>query len=322
MKKIKFFVAAAMCVVTLCANAQNTVIKEVNLDDNGKTELRNFFSQHPTDTIRTSLNGKAVKLYVQNGNVCYDEVTPVATATPKASALATTSTPTAKTTAKVEKVEKTANDGRKVTLSNGDTMSLKRTAVSDISTEEGIEILNGKRIAVNPEHKDYSGLSLHRLQFAILGGANYFGCFAPQVTFRVGYETCHWVFQVDGVVSRSELGETSQYPGAHYSNLSITGGVGYKLWQSLKLDNYLAVVAQVGYGFNRTDQADAEITSGNYGFTAGVGIQGVISLSAKFALAMEAGWKMYPDVDKGAHEVQKFSNQGAYAQVGVIFRLS
>jgi hypothetical protein len=323
MKTIKFFVAVAICAATLSANAQNTVVKEaISLDDNGKAELKSFFVQHPTDTILTKLNGQNVKLYVQGGNVCYDVVpATVATATPKAPA--PTSTPAVQKTAKVEKVEETENDGRKVTFGDGSQKSFSRTTVDDISTEQGVEILNGNRAAVNPEHKDYSGESLHRLQFGVLGGVNYFSCFAPQVTARVGYETCHWLFQVDGIVSRSELGETAKYAGAHYSNLSITGGVGYKLWQSLKLNNYLAVVVIGGYAYQKTDKKDQLYywESSNYGLTVGFGLQGVIALSSRWGIAWEAGWKLYPSVDHGVDEVQKFSNQGAYAQVGMIFRL-
>jgi hypothetical protein len=321
MKTIKFFVAVAICAATVCASAQNTVVKEtINLDDNGKSELRSFFTQHPSDTIRTELNGKAVKLYVKAGNVCYDEVTTVATATPTP---ATTSTPAVKTTAKVKEVKKTTNDGRDVTFKNGNTMSLKRTTVDDISTEQGVEILNGNRAAVNPEHKDYSGESLHRLQFGVLGGVNYYSCFAPQITARVGYETCHWLFQVDGIVSRSELGETAKYAGAHYTNVTVQGNLGYKVWKSLKMDNYLAVVAHGGYGYHETDEEDTEDynRSSNYGLVVGIGIQGAISLTSRWALGIEAGWKLYPSVDHGVDEVQKFSNQGAYAQIGLMFRL-
>jgi hypothetical protein len=321
MKNFKVFVAVAICAATVCVNAQNTVTRAISLDENGKAELKSFFVQHPTDTILTKLNGQTVKLYLKGGNVCYDIV---ATATPKATAPATTtSTTTVKTTAKVEKVEKTENDGRDVTFKSGSQMSLERKAVNDISTEEGVEILNGQRAAVDPEHKDYSGVSLHRLQFALLGGANYYGCFSPQVTARVGYETCHWIFQVDGIVSRSELGETAKYAGAHYTNLTIQGNLGYKVWQSLKLDNYLAVVAHLGYGYQETDNKDDEDynRSSNYGLVVGLGLQGAVALSSRFALGIEAGWKLYPSVDHGVDEVQKFSNQGAYAQVGLMFRI-
>jgi hypothetical protein len=319
MKKINFFVAAAMCVVTLCANAQNTVVKEaISLDENGKSELRNFFSQHPTDTIRTSLNGKAVKLYVKGGNVCYDEVTPVATATPKAPT--TTSTTTVK---KVEKVEKTAGDGRKVTFENGDTMSFKRTTVGDIPTKQGVDIINGDLEAVDPKDKNFRGESQHQTQFAMFVGANYVGCFAPQATFLVGQELCDWLLQVVGDVSRSELGKTAKYAGAHYTTLSVQGKLGYKFWKSLKLDNYLAVVAIGGYGFQETDKRDDEDynRSSNYGLVVGLGLQSVIALNSRWAIALEAGWKLYPSVDHGVDEVQKFSNQGAYAQIGLMFRI-
>jgi hypothetical protein len=320
MKAIKVFVAAAMCVVTLCANAQNTIVREtIDLDGNGQSELRAFFAQHPTDTILTNLNDKAVKLYVKGGNVCYDEVTTVATPAPTPA----TSTPAVKTTAKVKEVKKTDGDGREVTFENGSNMSLERKTVKDISTEQGVEILNGNRAAVNPEHKDYSGVSLHRLQFGVFGGANYYDCLAPQVTARVGYETCHWVFQMDGIVSRSELGETAKYAGEHYTNLTLQGNLGYKVWQSLKLDNYLAVVAHLGYGYQETDNKDDEDynRSSNYGLVVGLGLQGAVSLSSRWALGLEAGWKLYPSVDHGVDEVQKFSNQGAYAQVGLMFRI-
>jgi hypothetical protein len=319
MKKNLFFVAAAMCVATICAHAQSTVTREnINLDDNGKAELRAFFAQNPTDTILTNLNDKAVKLYVKGGNVCYDEVTPVATATPKAPT--TTSTTTVK---KVEKVEKTAGDGRKVTFENGDTMSFKRTTVGDIPTKQGVDIINGDLEAVDPKDKNFRGESQHQTQFAMFVGANYVGCFAPQATFLVGQELCDWLLQVVGDVSRSELGKTAKYAGAHYTTLSVQGKLGYKFWKSLKLDNYLAVVAIGGYGFQETDKRDDEDynRSSNYGLVVGLGLQSVIALNSRWAIALEAGWKLYPSVDHGVDEVQKFSNQGAYAQIGLMFRI-
>jgi hypothetical protein len=329
MKKNLFFVAAAMCVVTICAHAQNTVVKEViNLDGNGQSELRAFFAQHPTDTVKAVIVGKIakeagvenkeVKLYhSSDGQVCYLPVT----VTPAPAT--TTSTSKVKTTAKVEKVEKTENDGRKVTFENGDTMSFKRTTVGDIPTKQGVDIINGDLEAVDPKDKNFRGESQHQTQFAMFVGANYVGCFAPQATFLVGQELCDWLLQVVGDVSRSELGKTAKYAGAHYTTLSVQGKLGYKFWKSLKLDNYLAVVAIGGYGFQETDKRDDEDynRSSNYGLVVGLGLQSVIALNSRWAIALEAGWKLYPSVDHGVDEVQKFSNQGAYAQIGLMFRI-
>ena len=193
-----------------------------------------------------------------------------------------------------------------------------KTTTDALSLSQKEEILSGKRRGFDPEHKNLRGWDRHKYGIALLGGANFVESqFNPNITLRGFYETCHWLFEAEGTFSRQKYTEDASVSGNYYTFLG-TANVGVKVWQNRLKTSYVAVLANGGYGLQKTDTEDANFYSKNYGLTAGGFVRASASLAPRVKFIGEVGWKLYPKV-KHTNGVQELECSGVFANIGIAY---
>lgn len=205
--------------------------------------------------------------------------------------------------------------GKKL-VSRRDTLVYLEVTSNDVAFEDKEAVLRGEVTAYNPEHQRADGSNVHRVNVSLLGGANYIdNSLNAGATLRLGYETCHFLFEVEGSYSTMAYTSASMVSGK-YDTFIAAGNLGWKFWQNRDYRSYLAILGTAGYAKQKSDSRDAEFFSENYGLMLGAFARGAWGFSKRFQLIGEAGYRILPQVfhDKGT---QLFSNGGPFVNVGV-----
>lgn len=205
--------------------------------------------------------------------------------------------------------------GKKL-VSRRDTLVYLEVASNDVAFEDKEAVLRGEVTAYNPEHQRADGSNIHHVNVSLLGGANYVdNNVNAGATLRVGYETCHFLFELEGSYSTMAYTSASMVSGK-YDTFIAAGNLGWKFWQNRDYRSYLAILGTAGYAKQKSDSRDAEFFSENYGLMLGAFARGAWGFSKRFQLIGEAGYRILPQVfhDKGT---QLFSNGGPFVNLGV-----
>lgn len=205
--------------------------------------------------------------------------------------------------------------GKKL-VSRRDTLIYMEMASDEVAFSDKEAVLRGEITAYNPEHQRADGSNVHRVNVSLLGGANYIdNTFNAGATLRVGYETCHFLFEVEGSYSTMAYTSAAMVSGK-YDTFIAAGNLGWKFWQNRDYRSYLAILGTAGYAKQKSDSRDAEFFSENYGLMLGAFARGAWGFSKRFQLVGEAGYRILPQVfhDKGT---QLFSNGGPFVNLGV-----
>lgn len=198
-------------------------------------------------------------------------------------------------------------------VSRRDTLLYQEKMSADISQEDKKAVLRGEKNSYLPEHQRADKSNIHRVNVSLLGGANYVdGRVNPVFTGRLGYETCYFLFELEGSYSRAKYPTLS----SNYNTFVAAGNLGWKFWQDRDYRSYIAVLGTAGYAMQKSDKDDAELFSKNYGFTFGAFLRGAWGFGKRFQLIGEAGYRVLPKVlhDGGT---QEFDNGGPFVNLGV-----
>ena len=198
-------------------------------------------------------------------------------------------------------------------VSRRDTVLYFEKMSNDISQENKKEYLRGEKNAYLPEHQRADKSNVHRVNVSLLGGANYIdGKVNPVFTGRLGYETCYFLFELEGSYSRAKYPTLNSY----YNTFVAAGNLGWKFWQDRDYRSYIAVLGTAGYAMQKSDKDDAELFSKNYGFTFGAFLRGAWGFGKRFQLIGEAGYRVLPKVEHNGG-TQEFDNGGPFVNLGV-----
>lgn len=198
-------------------------------------------------------------------------------------------------------------------VSRRDTVLYFEKMSNDISQENKKEYLRGEKNAYLPEHQRADKSNVHRVNVSLLGGANYIGGKVnPVFTGRLGYETCYFLFELEGSYSRAKYPTLNSY----YNTFVAAGNLGWKFWQDRDYRSYIAVLGTAGYAMQKSDKDDAELFSKNYGFTFGAFLRGAWGFGKRFQLIGEAGYRVLPKVEHDGG-TQEFDNGGPFVNLGV-----
>lgn len=198
-------------------------------------------------------------------------------------------------------------------VSRRDTVLYFEKMSNDISQENKKEYLRGEKNAYLPEHQRADKSNVHRVNVSLLGGANYIdGKANPVFTGRLGYETCYFLFELEGSYSRAKYPTLNSY----YNTFVAAGNLGWKFWQDRDYHSYIAVLGTAGYAMQKSDKDDAELFSKNYGFTFGAFLRGAWGFGKRFQLIGEAGYRVLPKVEHDGG-TQEFDNGGPFVNLGV-----
>ena len=201
-------------------------------------------------------------------------------------------------------------------VSRRDTLIYLEVASNDVAFEDKEAVLRGEVTAYNPEHQRADGSNVHHVNVSLLGGANYIdNSLNAGATLRVGYETCHFLFEVEGSYSTMAYTSASQISGK-YDTFIAAGNLGWKFLQNRDYRSYLAVLGTAGYAKQKSDSRDAEFFSENYGLMLGAFVRGAWGFSKRFQLVGEAGYRILPQVIH-TEGTQLFSNGGPFVNLGV-----
>ena len=198
-------------------------------------------------------------------------------------------------------------------VSRRDTVLYFEKMSNDISQENKKEYLRGEKNSYLPEHQRADKSNVHRVNVSLLGGANYIdGKVNPVFTGRLGYETCYFLFELEGSYSRAKYPTLNSY----YNTFVAAGNLGWKFWQDRDYRSYIAVLGTAGYAMQKSDKDDAELFSKNYGFTFGAFLRGAWGFGKRFQLIGEAGYRVLPKVEHDGG-TQEFDNGGPFVNLGV-----
>ena len=201
-------------------------------------------------------------------------------------------------------------------MSRRDTLIYLEASSAEIALSDKEAVLRGELRAYNPEHQRADGSNVHHVNVSVLGGANYVDNSLNAVaTLRVGYETCHFLFEVEGSYSTMAYTSTATTSGK-YDTFIAAGNVGWKFLQSRNYRSYLAIFGSAGYAYQRTDKPDAEVTSDNFGLTLDAALRGAWGFAKRYQLVVEAGYRVLPQVFHGGG-TQDFTNGGPFVNLGV-----
>ena len=262
--------------VAMSANAQRR-INGVNLS---KKQVAELLVKNPTDTVTMS----RVEIKKEN-NMVFEEI-------------------------------RSAYIFNKKIVSRRDTIISAIAMSDDIQFSDKEAVLRGELSMRNPDHQRADGSNIHHVNVSLLGGANYVdNTINAGATLRVGYETCHFLFELEGSYSTMAYTSASMVSGK-YDTFIAAGNLGWKFWQNRDYRSYLAVLGTAGYAKQKSDSRDAEFFSENYGLMLGAFVRGAWGFSKRFQLVGEAGYRILPQVfhDKGT---QLFSNGGPFVNLGV-----
>lgn len=211
-----------------------------------------------------------------------------------------------------------------VTYQDGSTTTFTKTTSDKVSYEDKVKVVNGEKKAFKPAHRNIAGELRHKVYLMPMVGGMYVVDdheFQPLLTLKGGYETCHFVFELDFSGSWMKYTSTAEAAGNHYSSLAGYVGAGWKVWNSELGYSYIAIGGSAGYAYQRTDDPNADTFSDNYGFAAKGWVRGNFSLNRTVSLVGEAGYNLLPKVyHLEVQDHQDLGHGGIYAQVGLNVR--
>lgn len=201
-------------------------------------------------------------------------------------------------------------------VSRRDTIVYMEMASDEVAFSDKEAVLRGDMQAYNPDHQRADGSNVHRVNVSLLGGANYIDNNVNAVaTLRLGYETCHFLFELEGSYSTMAYTSASMVSGK-YATYSVAGNLGWKFWQNRDYRSYLAILGTAGYAHQKSDSDQAEFFSENYGLMLGAFARGAWGFAKRFQLIGEAGYRILPQVIH-TEGTQLFSNGGPFVNLGV-----
>ncbi len=201
-------------------------------------------------------------------------------------------------------------------ISRCDTLIYLETSSEKVAFSDKEAVLRGDMQAYNPDHQRADGSNIHHVNVSLLGGANYIdNTINAGATLRLGYETCHFLFEVEGSYSTMAYTSASMVSGK-YDTFIAAGNLGWKFLQNRDYRSYLAILGTAGYALQKSDSRDAEFFSENYGLMLGAFARGAWGFSKRFQLIGEAGYRILPQVFH-TEGTQLFSNGGPFVNVGV-----
>ena len=201
-------------------------------------------------------------------------------------------------------------------VSRRDTLVYMEMASDEVAFSDKEAVLRGEITAYNPEHQRADGSNVHHVNVSLLGGANYIdNSLNAGATLRLGYETCHFLFEVEGSYSTMAYTSASMVSGK-YDTFIAAGNLGWKFLQNRDYRSYLAVLGTAGYAKQKSDSRNAEFFSENYGLMLGAFVRGAWGFSKRFQLIGEAGYRILPQVIH-TEGTQLFSNGGPFVNLGV-----
>jgi hypothetical protein len=210
-----------------------------------------------------------------------------------------------------------------VTYQDGTSTTFTKTTSNQVSYADKVKVVNGQKRAFKPGHRNIAGELRHKVYLQPMAGAIYLiddHEFQPLLTLKGGYETCHFIFELDFSGSWMKYTNTAEAKG-HYASLAGYAGAGVKLWSSQLGYSYVAIGGSAGYAYQRTDDPDADTFSDNYGFAAKGWLRANFSLNRTLSLVGEAGYDLLPKVyHQEVQEHQDLGHGGIYAQVGLNVR--
>ncbi len=196
-----------------------------------------------------------------------------------------------------------------------DTTHMIKTNTKDLAFETNVSILKGETKVQDPKNKDFDGNNRHKAQVTALGGgALVDDNITPSGTLRVAYESCLFLYELEGSVSSLKYQEGSEYEGK-YLSYSVQANFGWKFLQDIRSRHYLALLVSGGYGINQSDGEEALARTRNYGFIAGATLRGSYGLTSHWRIVAEGGYKLFP---KLPHDQQQdLSCRGFFVNLGV-----
>lgn len=284
MKKNQILKSAIMMVLffalTVCASAQNKV---TNVNTRSAKACREHLSVHPSDTIVNTID------VLKEGK-------------------------------KIGAVRRLVflKDGQ--TTLRVDTLQFRDTTTDEVAYQDKRAYLDGKISLSNPHHKDMEGKNRHKAGVEVEVGAQVIdGEVASSAGVGGFYETCLFVFGMQGSISRAKYTDQAQVLG-HYMTFRGTASVDVKVWQDKLYRNYVSVGFSGGYAYQKTDSDDAEFMSKNYGWTGDAHLKVSLGLTRTMRLHFKGGYGITPEVlhDGGT---QKFSHGGIFVNAGLGFIL-
>lgn len=308
-----FFKKSIMLMVAFVTISTSVEAQKVvgNINTRDAQACGSYLTANPSDTIRNEFNlakdgmrGKVMRsVYLQNGKL-----------------IAFNDTTWFKQDIKsVQVTKKQVVVASQLTNAAGevktDTVVWDRQSTKEISFETKEAVLRGEVRMFDPHHKNYDGYFRHKVQATVLGGGLISsGNFSPVLTGRLGYESCHFLFELQGSLSRSKYTETAEESGK-YTSFAVQFNTGWKFLQDRRSRHFLAILGTVGYGYQRTDGDDTEARSRNYGLIAGGMLRGSLGLTNHLRLVAESGYRLVPKVNH--NEEQDLNNGGVFFNVGV-----
>jgi hypothetical protein len=147
-----------------------------------------------------------------------------------------------------------------------DTVTAVRTRVCDVSDEVKLARYEAKRRGEKPEtvyfdnkNKDIEGKKISRPFVELgFGGTLLFDNseLRPELVLNAGWESRYFILMATGYFSGKAFNSDAEAGGSYHTFGGLLGG-GPKLWNSANFNSYLALIGQVGYGYEKTD-GDAE----------------------------------------------------------------
>lgn len=309
---MKNFFAKAIIIVMMVAfapigaGAQN-INTTVSISDTEATKA--YLTANPLDTI---VNGQKKAFLVNGEVVCtgFSVSEPALKAIEKKPA---------------QSVER-HGDTTSATYADGTSSTFTRTTSGRVSYSDKVAVVNGRKFAVRPGNRDIEGNLRHTVYMSLLGGAMYVVDdheFQPLLNLKGGYESCHFLFEIEAQGTWMQYTDSASVAGHHYSSLSFYVGAGWKVWQDARYRNYVALGGSLGYAYQRTDDKNADVFSDNYGLAGKAWVRGILPLGLHLGLLMEAGYNLLPKVyHKADQNHQDLNHGGGYVQIGLNYRFN
>lgn len=332
----KNFVKVTLTMVAAFVFGMNSNAQEVvnNISTSDFGACKEYLADHPTDTIRSSSSMVAEKemklcgtkvaagdtlsvvinVYKTSDGKIARHTSYNKTVLSSAPALTMASRPKVEVTSVVK--DKPNSRVGAVTAKK-DTVWFDRMSSAEVSHADKIAVNRGEKTAIDPEYRDMEGKLRHRVYLSFLGGGTLLnnGDIHPMFSGILGYETCHFLFELNGVFSQANYTPVAEVEG-RYNTFAAYLTAGWKFWQSPLYRSYLAVGASGGFAYQKTDVKDAEFYSSNYGAAGKVFLRAVWGLNRNFGFVFEGGYQLLPWVEHFGGE-QDWGHGGAYFQAGV-----
>jgi hypothetical protein len=149
-----------------------------------------------------------------------------------------------------------------------DTVVATRTRVCDVSDSVKLARYEARRAGKTPEtvyfdnkNKDIEGKKISRPFIELGFGGTYLfdnSEIRPELVINAGWESRYFILMATGYFSGKAFNSDAEAGGSYHTFGGLLGG-GPKVWNSANFNSYLALIGQVGYGYEKTDGDDEAI---------------------------------------------------------------